>query len=74
MHEAVVRAGFDTNSAELLPLRVGQVVLALETRVNSSGFPRIRFVVEGSEADHSSKAKGWTNVVAADGTVLLQPQ
>ena len=50
------------------PLWIGQVVAALETRVNPAGNPRIRFLLEGG----NGQSAGWANVVSGDGTLLLE--
>ena len=59
---AVVRQGFQANSnpAPGKPMTVGQVVEALETKVNDKGVLRVRF--DG----------GWVSEKAGDGTVLLE--
>ena len=56
-----MRQGYEANSkpANGKPLKIGEVVQALETRMNDAGVLRIR--VEG----------GWVSEKARDGTVLL---
>ena len=58
---AIMRQGYEANSkpAKGKPLKIGEVVQALETRMNDAGVLRIR--VEG----------GWVSEKARDGTVLL---
>jgi hypothetical protein len=59
---AVVRSGFEMTSAPAAgkPLKIGDVIEALETKVNAKGVTRVHL-----EA-------GWVSEKAGDGTVLLE--
>jgi hypothetical protein len=57
---AVVRQGFDMKSKPEEPLKIGQMIDALETKMNSKGILRVKF--EG----------GWISEKSNDGTILLE--
>ena len=58
---AVVRDGFEmTSKATGTSLKIGQTIVALETKVNEKGITRVRF------------ESGWISEKAGDGTVLLE--
>jgi hypothetical protein len=61
MQRAVLRSGFEMGSAPAggKPLKIGDVVQALETRLNEKGVLRVRI------------AQGWISAKAGDGTILL---
>ena len=61
MQRAVVRSAFEMNSkAAGKPLKIGQVITALEAKVNEKGITRVRY------------EDGWISEKAGDGTVLLE--
>ena len=62
MQRAVLRSGFEMSSkpAGGKPLKIGDVIEALETKVNEKGVLRVRV------------AQGWVSETAGDGTVLLE--
>jgi hypothetical protein len=61
VQSAVLRQGFERTSYKCGTLEVGDVVEALEVRMNAAGQPRVR------------TAAGWVSLLAANGSVLLEP-
>ena len=59
----LARAGFAMNSKKAGTLQAGDVISALETKLNPNGITRIRF---------AGKVSGWVSTKAGDGTPLLE--
>ena len=59
----LARAGFAMNSPKAGTLQPGEIIQALEIKLNPNGIERIRF---------KDRLTGWASTKAGDGTVLLQ--
>jgi hypothetical protein len=68
---ALVREGFELSTAELKPhLRVGEVLIARQTKLNQFGVRRVRF--ERKAASRAGLESGWISERATDGSQVLE--